>query len=172
MVLLRIAWKFYNYFTESALQSFQEEVVMERISGRLNFATVFLAVMLLAGLVSCKANTGNTTPSTTPPVSPGGPITGTVINSDSVITANIQAIRKQTTGYPWEIDIIVLTSANVDSLPNPTAGDIGKMVTVKTDQDMSAFQANQIVTGRVKDVGDVPKPGITLYMYSINISGG
>ena len=59
------------------------------------------------------------------------------------------------------------TSTDVDSLPNPTKDSVGKVITVKTDQDMTSFNVNDIISARVKYVGDVPKPGITLYVYNI-----
>jgi hypothetical protein len=90
-----------------------------------------------------------------------------VINSDSVVTTRIQAIRQQTSGYPWELDVLIQDSIDVGSLPNPTNDSIGKVITVKTDQDMTSFKVNDVVTARVKYVGDVPKPGITLYIYNI-----
>jgi hypothetical protein len=104
---------------------------------------------------------------TTPQSSPGVPGGGAIVNSDSIITAKIQAIRPQTTGYPWELDILILDSVSVGSLPNPTKDSIGKVVTVKTDQDIFSFKVNDSVTAKVKYVGDVPKPGITLYVYNI-----
>ena len=130
------------------------------------FAVLFLVtVFTLAvfGLVGC-ARPATPTPTATTPGGPGG---GTVVNSDSVITAKIQAIRKQTTGYPWEVDILVQNSVDVGSLPNPTKDSVGKVITVKTDQDMTPFKVNDAVTARVKYVGDVPKPGITLYLYNV-----
>jgi hypothetical protein len=90
-----------------------------------------------------------------------------VINSDSVITAKIQAIRQQTTGYPWELDVLIQSSTDVGDLPNPTKDSVGKVITVKTDEDMKGFKAGDVVNAKVKYVGDVPKPGITLYMYNI-----
>jgi hypothetical protein len=54
---------------------------------------------------------------------------GAVINSDSVITATIKAVRQESTGDPLEFVILVNTSASV---------------------------------------GDLPKPGITLYLYNVS----
>ncbi len=102
-----------------------------------------------------------------PVPTPGGPGGGTVINSDSVVTAKIQAIRQETSGYPWELDVLIQDSVDVGTLPNPTKDSIGKVVTAKTDQDMSPFKVNDVVTARVKYVGDVPRPGISLYIYDI-----
>ncbi len=122
-----------------------------------------LVVMAVLGLAGC-ANP-NTTAATT--LVPGGPGGGAIINSDSIISAKIQAIRQQTSGYPFELDILVQSSENVGNLPNPTKNSVGKVVTVKTDEDISKFKVNDLVSAKVKYVGDVPKPGITLYMYNI-----
>ena len=98
---------------------------------------------------------------------PGGPGGGALVNSDSVVTAKIQAIRKQASGYPWELDVLIENSIDVGNLPNPTKDSIGKVITVKTDQDMNSYKVGNVVNAKVKYVGDVPKPGITLYMYDI-----
>lgn len=120
---------------------------------------VFLTV-IPTGLAACG---GKATPTTTAP----GPGNGSVVNSDSSITAQIKAVRAETSGYPWEADILVETSADVVGLPNPTKDSVGKVVTIKTDEDMKDFQPEDEIAARVKYVGDVPKPGITLYMYDI-----
>ncbi len=136
------------------------------------FLAVILTAAAIAGLSGCTSSPSTTTtaPTAATPTptysSPGG-AGGAVINSDSIVTAKIQVIRQQTSGYPWELDILVQTSADVDSLPNPTKDSVGKVITVKTDQDMSSFKVNDIISARVKYVGDVPKPGITLYIYHI-----
>lgn len=142
---------------------------------------VIVAATMILGISGCTStSTPSTTPITSPPSSsatvttpatgsptPGGPGGGAVINSDSIVTAAIQAIRQQTSGYPWELDILVQSSTDVDSLPNPTKDSVGKVITVKTDQDMNSFKVNDAIAARVKYVGDVPKPGITLYIYDI-----
>ena len=97
----------------------------------------------------------------------GGGVGTTVVNSDSIITGEIKAIRKMTSGYPWEVDVMILSSEDSGSLPNPTKDKVGQVITVKTDEDMSSFKSGQKISANVKYVGDVPKPGITLYMYNI-----
>lgn len=123
--------------------------------------SVGLAVVVIMSLMACTAKPASTTSTTT---TPGG---GAVVNSDSIVTATIESIIKETTGYPWQLDVLIQSSSDVDSLPNPTKDSIGKTITVKTDQDMTFYKVGDVVTARVKYVGDVPKPGITLYMYSI-----
>jgi hypothetical protein len=121
-------------------------------------AVILLAVMFPLGGCSSKTSTSPTKPGI------GG---GAIINSDSVVTAEIKAIRKQATGFPWELDIVIKTAEAVGNLPNPVADKTGQMVTVKTDEDLSAFKSGQIIAAKIKYVGDVPKPGITLYLYNV-----
>ncbi len=118
-------------------------------------ALVIMAILVPAG---CKSSPA-----------PGRPTGGTVINSDSVVTAQIKASRKQSTGYPWEADILIQTSVDVGTLPNPTKNLVGKVVTVKTSTDMNLFKNGDVVTAKIKNVGDVNTPGggISLYMYNV-----
>jgi hypothetical protein len=129
------------------------------------FTVVIIAAFLLAG---CSGKTTTNPPPTGSTSTTGTiPSGGAVINSDSIITGEIKALRAQTTGYPWQIDVLVESSANVDNLPNPTIDKIGQVITFKTDQDLSAFKAGQAITAKVEYVGDVPLPGISLYIYNI-----
>jgi hypothetical protein len=111
-------------------------------------------------LIACS---GKSNPGQTPTPPPGG---GAIVQSDSIITAEIKAIR-QTTGYPWEVDVLVQSSDSVGDLPNPTKDKVGQVITAKADENLSSFKVGQIITGNVKYVGDVPKPGISLYIYNI-----
>jgi len=117
----------------------------------------------LLGLSACKSAASTTSP----PPTTGGPSGGSIINSDSIVTAKIQAIRQQASGFPWELDILVQSSTDVGTLPNPTKDSVGKVVTVKTDLNMTKYKMDDVVTAKVKYVGDVPKPGITLYLYDV-----
>ncbi len=119
---------------------------------------IVLVAALSLGMLACASKTG------TPAPGPGG---GLVVQSDSLITGQLKAIRQQTTGYPWSVDVLVQTSDNVGSLPNPTADKVGQVITTQTDQDMSAFKVGDSITANVKYVGDVPKPGIILYLYNV-----
>lgn len=102
-------------------------------------------------------------------VKPGG-VGATVIQSDSIVTGEIRAIRPQSTGYPWEVDVLVQSSEKVGDLPNPTADKVGQVITARTDEDLGSLKTGQKITANVKYVGDVPKPGISLYIYSIKIT--
>ncbi len=127
--------------------------------------TLFAVVAVMVAIFALTGCVGAAGPVTGP--APGGPGGGAVINSDSIVTAKIQAIRHPASGYPWELDILIQDSVDVGSLPNPTKDDVGKVITVKTDQDMAFFKVSDTVTAKVKYVGDVPRPGITLYIYDI-----
>lgn len=118
------------------------------------------ALVIMAILVPAGCNNSST---------PGRPNGGAVINSDSVVTVQIKVSRKQATGYPWEVDVLIQTSVDVDTLPNPTTNLVGKVVTVKTSTDMNLFKNGDVVTAKIKNVGDVNTPGggISLYMYNV-----
>jgi hypothetical protein len=117
------------------------------------------AAVVAVGVVGCTSTAATTTSA--------GPGSGAIVNSDSVITAEIEAVRSQSSGYPWELDIIINSSDNVGNLPNPTKDSVGKEITVKTDQNMDDIRAGDKIFGKVKYTGDVPKPGITLYLYDV-----
>jgi hypothetical protein len=128
----------------------------------LSIAIVTAVVLSVLILSACSTN-GSPTSTPTPPPSGGG----TVVRSDSIITGEIRDIREQTTGYPWAVDVLVQSSDNVDNLSNPTIDKVGQVITAKTDENMSSFKVGQVIAARVKYVGDVPQPGISLYMYNI-----
>ncbi len=48
-----------------------------------------------------------------------------------------------------------------------TKDKVGQVITCNTDQDVSSLKVGQVISANVKYVGDVPKPGITLYIYNI-----
>jgi hypothetical protein len=124
-------------------------------------------IILLAPAAACSSNTSISTASVSPTGSPASPGGGAVINSDSIVTAQIMSINQRAGGYAWEIDILIESSIDVDALPNPTKDSLGKTITVQTDMDMTPFKVGEVITARVKYAGDVPKPGIVLYMYNI-----
>ena len=138
----------------------------------IRIAALLLILVSVAGAcTSAQAPTQTPTPTPTTPTptsttpSPDG--SGTVVRSDSIITGEIKAIRQQTTGYPYEMDVLVLSSNSVDSLTNPTMDKVGQVITAYTDEDVSSFKAGQAITAQVKYAGDVPQPGISLYIYNI-----
>ena len=120
---------------------------------------IVLILSLSVQALACRR--GATTPTAS---APGG---GLVVQSDSIISGKIMAIRRSATGYPWEIDVLIQSSEDVGSLPNPTKDKVGQTVTCRTDENVEAWQAGRVITAHVKYVGDVPKPGITLYIFDI-----
>jgi hypothetical protein len=134
-----------------------------RIQNILRLVALGLICVLILGAAACKSRTPTTATTTT-----SSPIGGALVNSDSIVTAKIQTIQKQTTGYPWTVNVLIQSSVDVDSLVNPTKDSVGKVITVKTDQDMTSFKTGDVVTAKVKYTGDVNTPGgVNLYMYNI-----
>jgi len=147
----------------SALRVFR--IWSKKIKHKKTFLFIIVAaaaIMLM--LTICACSTSSSQASTLTSSSGGG---GLVVRSDSIITGEIKSIRQHTTGYPWEVDVLVKSSDNVDNLPNPTIDKVGQVITTKTDEDLSSFKVGQEITARVKYVGDVPQPGISLYIYDI-----
>ncbi len=99
--------------------------------------------------------------------SSGPPVGGLVINSDSIITGTIVSINSSADAYPWQLDVMITSSQDVNNLPNPTKDKIGQTITCYTDENISALQVGQTINAHVKYTGDVPTPGIALYIYNI-----
>ena len=126
-------------------------------------AAAVAMLMLTMSSVACKINNNTTKTSTS--VVPGR---GAVINSDSSVTAQIQSITAQFTGYPWKLNVLIQSTSDVGTLPNPVANSAGNVVTVVTDQDITAYKVNDAITAKIKYAGDVNTPGgINPYMYNI-----
>ena len=120
--------------------------------------TMFILIVMGAG---CKGSATTTTSA----VKPGS---GAVINSDSIVTTTIQSITKQSTGYPWKMDVLIQSTMDVNNLPNPVKDSVGNTITVVTDENMTSFKVGDIITAQIKYVGDVNTPsGISLYMYIV-----
>ena len=94
----------------------------------LTAAAVTILTLILSA-AACKSNT-TTTNATSTVISPGN---GAVINSDSVDTVKIVSISAQTIGYPWLLDVVIDSTSNVGTLPNPVATRVGNTVTLVTD---------------------------------------
>jgi hypothetical protein len=120
---------------------------------------VITGLLIIISVAACSGGAATTT--SAPPAA--------VINSDSIITGEIQSIRPQTTGYPWEIKIRIASTENVGDLPNPMTNKIDQVVDLKTDQDLASFTPGQVISAKVKYAGDVPQPGIILYIYDIKL---
>ena len=127
---------------------------------------LFLAVLILTILCLTAISGGCTAKAVT--TTSNKPDGGAVVNSDSFVTAEIKAITQQSTGYPWKLNVLIQSTQDVDSLPNPVKDSVGKVVTVFTDENLSSCKVDDVVTAKIKYVGDAnTSAGIKLYMYNI-----
>jgi hypothetical protein len=130
-----------------------------------------ILVVSLISLPACSSGSGGTPGATqSGPQSPGGPGGGAIIQSNSVVTGQVEAVRSNAYGYPWEVDFTVITSNDVRSLPNPTRDHIGQKITAKSDEDLSGLTKGTKFTANVKLIGDVPLPGISFYVYNVKVT--
>ncbi len=130
----------------------------------LTAAAALIILMLILSVVACKSSTTAATATSTAI----SPVKGEVINSDSIDTVQIVDINAQSTGYPWQLDVVIESTAGVGALFNPVALNVGDVVSVVTDEDMSKFSPNDVVTAKIKYTGDVNIPGgIRLYLYNV-----
>jgi hypothetical protein len=132
---------------------------MNKINIIFLFGIIIAVALLSLDLVSCT----KTTPTT---ITSSGPSKGTLVQSDSVITGEIKAIKSMATGYPWEIDVLVTISENVGALRNPTIDKVGQVVQFRTDESTVGLKVGQIIIAHAKLTGDV-EVGTTLYIYNI-----
>ena len=131
--------------------------------------TVLLCLTLITTVISIGACRGNSIPATPTPTL-GRPDGGAVINTDSIVTAKIQSIAKASADT-WKLDVLIENTLGVNNLPNPVKDSVGKVVSVMTDQDMTSYKVNDVVTAKIKDVGDVDLPGaIVLYIYDVALN--
>jgi len=128
---------------------------------RLLFAAAI--VLLILAPAACTHKSPAVTATT-----PLSPVNGAVINSDSIDTVQIVDVNPQAAGYPWQLDVVIESTANVGTLLNPVALNVGDVVSVVTDQDMSTFNPHDVVTANIKYTGDVnTSGGISLYIYNV-----
>ncbi|GEM_PF-2725261 len=118
-----------------------------------------LALLLLAGMFACAykesspSGPSRAKESTTPPVPPGLQ-TVPVVPNDSVVTGTVRAVRSTAGRFPWEIDIKIQTSQDVPGYINLTKQKIGEVISVRTKENVAQLQVGQVITARVKVVGD------------------
>ena len=137
------------------------------MSGKRSLSALGFSAVILVTLLLVACSSGASTPPGTTSTSPGGGGGDTVVRSDCIISGELQAIRQQSTGYPFSVDVFIFSSDNVDSLPNPTFDKVGQVITAETDENMESFKPGQRISAHVKYVGDVPSPGISLYLFNI-----
>lgn len=123
--------------------------------------TILIFVILLTALPSCSI--GGTNSGSGQPV----PATGTgaiVTQGDSRIIGKAINVNQRTSGYPWEVEFLLLNSDDVDGSQNPTKDSVGHIITAETDQDIHGLDPSEIFVANIKAIGDVSKPGGIFYM--------
>ena len=124
-----------------------------------------IATLLIFALVAGACKSAATPTTTTTISAPGG---GALVNSDSNVTARIQSISYQSSGYPWKLDVLIQSTQDVGTLVNTVKDSVGKVVTVFSDQAMTSFKVGDVVTARIIYSGDVNIPGgVRLYLYDV-----
>ena len=107
---------------------------------------VALVLLLLAGMFnSCAQKTAETTASH--PSVPASP-------NDSIVTARVIRVQEGEGTLPWVLTIIIHTSRDVPGYPNITADKTGQQLLVRTMEDASSLQADQIITAHLRFEGD------------------
>lgn len=86
---------------------------------------------------------------------------------DSTVTGQARAIHKNTSGYPYEVAFLVVSSDDVDTLPNPTKDKVGTELTAETNEDIHWVAPGEKFTANVKWAYDSSKPVPIFYIYNI-----
>jgi hypothetical protein len=60
---------------------------------------------------------------------------------DSTVTGQARTIHKNTSGYPYEVAFLVVSSDDVGTLPNPTKDKIGTELILQQHLNNRGFQA-------------------------------
>ncbi len=134
---------------------------MFRLSKLFPLIWVFAIVAILASQVACAQGSSSPTPS---PEST--PSRGAIVDNGSLLVGEIKAVKSIFNRYPWEVEILVNSVQNVNSLPNPISDRVGQIIACQTDENMGAFKVGQIITGNVKLSGDVER-GTIFYLSNI-----
>ena len=74
--------------------------------------------------------------------------------NDSIVTAKVIRVQEGDGTLPWVLTIIIQTSQDVPGYPNITADKIGQQLLVRTMEDASPLQADQIITAHLRFEGD------------------
>ena len=123
---------------------------MVKLKKVIAIALTLASILPLPGLFSC---------------SPGGATAGPP--GDSKITGEAKAVHQYTSGYPYDVDFIVLTSEDVDTLPNPTKESIGAEITAQTNEDIQGLDPGEKFTANVKWAINASKPVPIFYIYNV-----
>lgn len=74
--------------------------------------------------------------------------------NNSIVTARINRVQEGEGSLPWVLTIVIQTSRDVPGSPNITADKIGQQLLVRTMEDASSLQADQIITAHLRFEGD------------------
>ena len=89
---------------------------------------------------------------------------------DSVISGELKGLRKHSSGYSYQVDFLVESSKDVDTLPNPTKDKVGKVITAETNDNLRELDVGEDFTANVKLVYDAAKTGTIFYAYNVKES--
>jgi hypothetical protein len=129
------------------------------------FLLAMVSVVTVAGMSAC-VTPGSTTNPTVSSIQPTTNGTGTTTSgtrsgvtaapNDSLITANVLDITRlqNVVSDPWEITIKIQATEDVPGMYNPFKNSIGKTISVRTSEDISALKKGQVITVQVKGIGD------------------
>ncbi|MDD5511901.1 MAG: hypothetical protein PHI12_14010 [Dehalococcoidales bacterium] len=74
--------------------------------------------------------------------------------NDSIVTARVIDIINTSGDFPWEMLVEIESSEDVPGYINATAHLIGEQITLKTMEDLSDIERDQVITANVKLEGD------------------
>ncbi|MDD5511844.1 MAG: hypothetical protein PHI12_13685 [Dehalococcoidales bacterium] len=74
--------------------------------------------------------------------------------NDSVVTAKVIDIINTSGDFPWEMLVEIESSEDVPGYINATAHLIGEQITLKTMEDLSDIERDQVIAANVKLEGD------------------
>ena len=107
------------------------------------------SVLLLPPTLSgCNSSNGIAKPAPEPPVSVP------VIPNDSIISGQIVSVAPSPEPFPWQVQLILVDSKDVEGYINLTKSKLGQTVVAKTKDDMASFNAGDRISARFKLAGD------------------
>ncbi len=91
---------------------------------------------------------------------------GAIIDNNSLMVGEIKTVKSISTRYSWEIDVLVKSVQNVNTLPNPISDKVGQVISCQTNEDATKLKSGQTITANVQLSGDVER-GTILYIHNI-----
>jgi hypothetical protein len=77
-----------------------------------------------------------------------------VIPNDSIISGQIVSVAPSPEPFPWQVQLILVDSKDVEGYINLTKSKLGQTVVAKTKDDMASFKAGDRISARFKLAGD------------------